>query len=185
VSRWGHTDENGNFIVSEAATRDFSDLREMDDALVDRINTQVKKEDFLIHLGDWSFGGQDKVKEFRDRIRCKNIMLIYGNHDGHIRSNSQGEKKFFRHLSDYEEMKINGEHNLVLFHYPIESWNGMHHDAIMLHGHQHLKGDAKFKTGKRMDVGACGNNLWPYSMEEIIDLMRSRKFAPLENDHHV
>jgi calcineurin-like phosphoesterase family protein len=178
VSRWGSRDEQGIFRVSEEATRDFSDLREMDEALVDRINSRVQPEDVMIHVGDWSFAGQERVKEFRDLIRCKNIILIYGNHDGHIRSNSMGEKRLFRHVSDYEEMKVNNEHKLVLFHYPIESWNGMREGAIMLQGHQHLKGDKRFANGKRMDIGACGNDLWPYSLEEIVDLMRNRQYVP-------
>ena len=68
VSRWGSYDDSGNFIVSESATRDFNNLREMDDALVDRINSTVGADDTLFHDGDWSFGGQEKVKEFRDII---------------------------------------------------------------------------------------------------------------------
>jgi calcineurin-like phosphoesterase family protein len=184
VSRWGTTDETGQFHVNVPATRDFANLKEMNAALVDSINSSVAADDLLIHLGDWSFGGEDKVKEFRDKIRCKNIILILGNHDGHIQRNIKREKELFAHISQYEEMKINGEHSFVLFHYPIECWNGMHHDTIMLQGHQHLKGEAKFKPGKRMDVGACGNDMKPYSMEEIVDIMRSRSFQPLAGDHH-
>lgn len=185
VSKWGKYDEFGNFIVDEPSTRDFKHLREMDEALVDRINSTVGEDDTLVHGGDWSFGGQERVPEFRERIRCKNIILIYGNHDGHIQRNFFGEKKLFKHTSHYEEMLINGEHKLVLFHYPIESWNGMHHGSIMLQGHQHLKGESKMKPGKRMDIGACGNDLYPYSLEEILDIMKDRVFVPLENDHHV
>jgi calcineurin-like phosphoesterase family protein len=184
VSKWGKTDSEGNFHVDIPSTRDFPDLRKMNAALVDRINAVVAQDDVLIHCGDWSFGGQEKVKEFRDRIICQNIILIYGNHDGHIRKNHFGEQKLFKRCSDYEELTVNGEHKLVLFHYPIESWNGMHRDAIMLQGHQHLKGEAKFKPGKRMDVGACGNDLHPYSLEEILRIMKKRSFVPLEGDHH-
>lgn len=185
VSQWGTRDENGIFQVSIEATRDFATLRDMDEALVDRINSTVGPDDMLFHGGDWSFGGQERVKEFRDKIKCKNIILIYGNHDGHIRRNQFGEQKLFKHTTDYAELSINGEHKLVLFHYPIETWNGMHHGAIMLQGHQHLKGDLKFKPGKRMDIGACGNDLYPYSLEEILDIMKDRAFVPVENDHHV
>jgi calcineurin-like phosphoesterase family protein len=184
VSKWGTTDKDGNFRVDIPSTRDFPDLRAMNYALVDRINTTVGQDDWLFHLGDWSFGGQDKIKEFRDKIICRNIVLIYGNHDTHIRKNNFGEQKLFRHCSDYEELVVNGEHRLILFHYPIESWNGMHRDAIMLQGHRHLKGEAKFSPGKRMDIGACGNDLYPYSLKEILTIMRSRKFAPLPGDHH-
>ena len=34
------------------------------------------EDDFLIHLGDWSFGGFDSIKEFRSRINCKNITSV-------------------------------------------------------------------------------------------------------------
>lgn len=184
VSKWGKVDSEGVFRVDIPSTRDFPSLQKMNTALVDRINAVVEQDDVLIHLGDWSFGGQEKVKEFRDRIVCQNIILLYGNHDGHIRKNFFGEQKLFKRCSDYEELTVNGEHKLVLFHYPIESWNGMHRDTIMLHGHQHLKGEAKFKPGKRMDIGACGNDLHPYSLEEILQIMKKRKFVPLDGDHH-
>lgn len=184
VSQWGSNDASGNFVVNEAATRDFANLKEMNDALVDRINSTVGTDDILVHGGDWSFGGQEKIKEFRDRIKCKNIILIYGNHDSNIRANRFGEHKLFKHLSDYEEIKINGEHSLVVFHYPIESWNGMHHGSIMLQGHRHLKGDLIYSPGKRMDIGACGNDLYPYSLEEILAIMKDRNFVQVPNDHH-
>jgi len=184
VSQWGTKDETGKFIVSVEATRDFANLREMNDALVDRINSKVSADSILFHDGDWSFGGADKIKEFRDRIKCKNIILIYGNHDTNIRKNFNNEQSLFKRVSDYEEININGEHNIVMFHYPIESWNGMRHGSIMLQGHQHLKGKDIFRPGKRMDIGACGNDLNPYSLEEIVDIMKSRKFEEVPGDHH-
>lgn len=112
-------------------------------------------------------------------------MLVYGNHDTNIRKNHFGEQKHFKICTDYIELEVNGEHKLVIFHYPIESWNGMRKGVIMLQGHQHLKGEIKYRPGKRMDIGACGNDLYPYSLKEILDIMKKREFIPLENDHHV
>jgi calcineurin-like phosphoesterase family protein len=184
ISNWGTTDSDGNFEVSIPATRDFPDLMTMNQAIVDRINSEVKEDDWLIHLGDWSFGGQDKIFEFREQINCKNIVLIYGNHDTHIRRNLRGEQKLFKHVADYEELNVKGIGRFVLCHYPIISWNEMRKNTIMLHGHQHLKGDTKFGPGKRMDVGACGNDLWPYSIKDIMEIMDSRPVHDLANDHH-
>lgn len=65
-------------------TRDFNTLEEMNDAIVDGINSVVGEDDVLYHLGDWSFGGIKNIWEFRKRIKCKNIHLILGNHDHHI-----------------------------------------------------------------------------------------------------
>ena len=188
VSNWGTKDEDGNFHVSVEATRDFPDLLAMNTALVERINDSVKEDDVLIHLGDWSFGGQDKIFEFREQINCKNIILIYGNHDVHIRKNHRGEQKLFKHLADYEELRVKKSDgttsSFVLCHYPIISWNEMRQGTIMLHGHQHLKGEIKFGAGKRMDIGACGNDLHPYHLSEILSIMNERPVHDLANDHH-
>ena len=64
--------------------RDFNSLHEMNDTLVNNINSMVGEDDVLIHDGDWSFGGIENIWEFRKRIICKNIHLILGNHDHHI-----------------------------------------------------------------------------------------------------
>lgn len=65
-------------------TRNFKTLEEMNDAIVDGINSVVGENDVLYHLGNWSFGGIKNIWEFRKRIKCKNIHLILGNHDHHI-----------------------------------------------------------------------------------------------------
>lgn len=62
-------------------TRDFDTIEEMTDSIINGINKYVKKDDILFHLGDWSFGGIDKIWEARKRIDCENIYLIAGNHD--------------------------------------------------------------------------------------------------------
>ena len=157
----------------DCMTRDFSTLEEMDLKLVNNINNSVDAEDWLIHLGDWSFGGYDKVEEFRSKINCKNVVLIIGNHDHHIQREISKFKKLFTHIAHYEELKVtktdSNTENFVLCHYPIISWNGQHHGTRMLHGHQHLKFENRVTQTNRMDVGICGNpEFRPYNIEEII-----------------
>ncbi len=151
------------------AVRDFNTIEEMNELMVDNINRTVAENDVLIHLGDWSFGGIDKVLEFRSQIRCKKIYLTFGNHDHHLRKNYEFQKKFSG-LWDYQELKVNkGEVSLVLCHYPIISWNGQGKGTYMLHGHQHLKGDKRVTQKDRMDIGLCGSpEFRPYHIEEII-----------------
>jgi len=55
---------------ADSVTRDFSSLQKMNETLVSNINKYVQQDDILIHLGDWSFGGFESIKEFRDRIVC-------------------------------------------------------------------------------------------------------------------
>lgn len=170
VTNWSSEDPEALI----AATRDFATLEIMNNAIVSNINNNVDANDWLIHLGDWSFGGFEKVEEFRSKIACKNIVLILGNHDHHIESDREKIRKLFTHVAHYEEMSVN-EHKFVLCHYPIISWNAMRKGTHMLHGHQHLKGDAIFGQGKRMDVGLDGSKEFrPYHIEEVIGLLKSR-----------
>lgn len=57
--------------------------------IVKVFNQTVAEDDTLYHLGDWSFGGLANVWNFRKQLRCKNIHLIYGNHDNHIKNNKE------------------------------------------------------------------------------------------------
>lgn len=79
VTAWDLKDHGGDMSV-----RDFKNLDQMNSALVDGINNYVAQDDYLVHLGDWSFGGIENIWKFRNRINCKNIILILGNHDHHI-----------------------------------------------------------------------------------------------------
>jgi calcineurin-like phosphoesterase family protein len=174
VTNWKHEDP---FILEEA-TRDFPDLEAMNNSIVTNINNCVSSEDWLIHCGDWSFGGFDKIQEFRDQINCKNIVLILGNHDHHIQNNKNDVRKLFTHVTHYEEIGITKKSDklqAVLCHYPIISWNNMREGAFMIHGHQHLKGDWRFGYGRRMDVGMCGSpEFRPYHIDEIAVIMEAR-----------
>lgn len=167
-----------NWITSpnydECMTRPFQSLEDMNKTLVDNINNVVDANDWLIHLGDWSFGGFEKIKEFRSQLNCKNIVLIIGNHDHHILNNKDGIRKLFTHVAHYEELKVTQSDSptgkFVLCHYPIISWNGQHGGVRMLHGHQHLKGDNRVTQTDRMDVGICGNpEFRPYHIEEVLE----------------
>ena len=67
--------------------RPFNTIEEHNQTIVNGINNVVDKDDTLYCLGDWSFGGIDKIWEFRKQINCHNIHLILGNHDHHIENN--------------------------------------------------------------------------------------------------
>ena len=178
ITKWEHEDQS----VVDEATRDFPSLEVMNNSIVTNINDCVGAEDWLIHCGDWSFGGFDKIQEFRDQINCKNIVLILGNHDCHIQNNKNDVRKLFTHVAHYEEMNITkgftknpDKLKLILCHYPIVSWNNMRDGAFMIHGHQHLKGEWRFGDGRRMDVGLCGSpEFRPYHIDEIAAIMAPR-----------
>jgi calcineurin-like phosphoesterase family protein len=159
------------------AHRDFKSIDHHNDTLVANINKTVGQEDVLFMLGDVAFGGFENVKIFMDRIICREVHLIFGNHDEHIISNRDGVKDWFTTTSFYREIQIDKE-MFVLFHYPINEWNGAHKGWYHLYGHQHNLPEDKFSnTGKSMDCGFDGHTEFrPYNiMTEIIPLLKDRE----------
>jgi calcineurin-like phosphoesterase family protein len=176
-------------------TRDFPSLEAMNSALVDGINSKVGQDDILIHLGDWSFGGFDNIQKFRDRIICKNIHLILGNHDHHIMNNKDNVADLFLSVDHYKYITVvrpnkkqqrHDRFRFILCHFPIASWHDMNQGVMHLHGHVHLPPHQRIAQGKAMDVGVDGNKLEPISLDEVLTLLNNRpiKKLALPKDHH-
>ncbi len=160
--------------------RDFDTIEEMNFRLIENISRIVHEDGILFHLGDWSFGGEQNIPIFREWIKCKNIHLITGNHDHHQEAGKWDH--LFSTRQKYLELEI-GKMIFVLFHFRISSWNHINRGAFHLHGHQHWSGDKRFSEGKCMDVGVDGNNLFPYKLADVIEMLKDRKkFDP--EDHH-
>lgn len=175
--------------------RDFDTLDHMNQVLVNNINSLVQCDDVLIHLGDWSFGGFDKIEEFRSRIACKNIHLTFGNHDHHIKNNKDGVQDLFSSVHDYLELDIRRPSNqykgvmdkfrFICMHYPIASWDGLGRGTPHLHGHVHLPPNRRVGKGRVMDVGVDGNNLYPTSLDEVRGIVFKQPIDSfLDKDHH-
>jgi len=181
VTRWRTLD--GKIPINQ--TRNFQDLDEMDSVIVNNINSKVGPNDTLIHLGDVAFGGFEKIGEFLNRLVCKNIHLVLGNHDHHIRNNRENIQERFLSVSDYLQVRIYDQ-DFVLSHYPFASWNGLNKGVIHLYGHIHSGYKNKFGNGKKMDVGMDGNDMRPYKLSEIVHMMDRRKIgSDINNDHHL
>ena len=145
----------------ELNCREFNDEFEMTDVMIKNINSSVKKQDMLIHLGDIAFGGKSNVQKLLQRINCRNLVLLNGNHDYGSAACSNVILE-----CDYLELRLDSKVLVCMFHYPIASWNEMHHGSIMLHGHTHLKykGDGRIK-----DVEMNGNNMFPYNLTDVVN----------------
>ena len=175
-----------NGEVPEKQTRPFETLDKMNASIVNNINEVVGQDDILIHFGDWSFGGFENIEELRNRIWCKEIHLIFGNHDHHIVNNRENCQKHFASAQWFLQLNYLGE-TLECMHYPISSWNGLSKGRIHLHGHCHLPNHKKFGNGRRMDVGMDGNlEFAPYDLRKVINDMKKRPIGSElgVDDHH-
>lgn len=182
---------------AEDVTRKFDSLEQMNDTIVNNINSIAGQDDIVFCLGDWSFGGFDQIEKFRSRIICKNIHLVLGNHDHHIERNKEDIQSLFSSVQYFipyllikrEKVGNKGmmeKFELCLFHYPIASWIGMNDGVIHLHGHVHLPEHQKTGKGRHLDVGLDGNNMKPYSLEDVLVLVGNKPIRKLElpSDHH-
>jgi calcineurin-like phosphoesterase family protein len=171
--------------------RKFRSLSEHDDFIVNSINSLVSYEDTLYHLGDWSFGGFQNIRKFRERINCQTVHLVLGNHDEHVEKNTDSCRDVFSSVNYYLELKLNG-HFIILSHWPMKIWNKSHKGSWQLHGHCHnnLQPDEWWTKSKRderrrtMDVGMDTNDLKPWSFEEIEKIMSKLDKYPSGLDHH-
>ncbi len=199
VSRWG-----GGY-------RDFDDEVQMTKHLLEQINKYVKEDDILYHLGDFTFGGIDKIWEFRKQIKCKNIHLILGNHDHHIEHNKRLPNCYYNlddqiivndMSPDYYWTTVNaillfssvqyvktvrfGNQSIFLSHYKHFIWEKSHHGRIHLYGHSHASAEHHI-IGKSMDCGVDNaycllGEYRPFNLTEILDLMSKREILLV--DHH-
>ena len=61
------------------SSRPFTTIKEHDDYIIDRINAHVMATDELFIIGDFCFS--KKPGHYRNRIKCRQVHLIWGNHD--------------------------------------------------------------------------------------------------------
>ena len=165
----------GHSNIIEATGRPYPTVERMNAALIANINDRVSASDTLYVLGDFSYRTTaEEARRLRSRINCRNVHLVRGNHDKHW-----SETKFadiFASEQDYLEIKpgFAEGHKLVLFHYPLLSWNGRWRAAIHLHGHIHSQGSSYNERNRetgilRYDVGVDANGYCPVSRDEILE----------------
>lgn len=155
------------------------DIQAMNEDIVLRYNAVVQPSDTVYFLGDMIFS-HEATKYLRHMHGHK--FLITGNHD---KNNLSKLKSCFEWINSYYEMKAidpisNESVDIVMFHYPIASWNKARHGAWHLHGHCH--GSYKCEKGKILDVGVDTNNMYPYSLLDVAKYMSTRSIHIV--DHH-
>lgn len=181
-------EEQQKFNADEFVRVSRESVEHMDAHIIDGINKTVGKNDLLIHLGDFCFGPRKQyyevAKRYRERINCKNIILIWGNHDHRI------IKNLFSATYDLHKMTIHNQ-KVILCHYAMAIWDGSHHGTWQLYGHSHSSAEEnldRMMPGRRsMDVGIDNaykilGEYRPFSFDEIRNLIKEKEGFSF--DHH-
>lgn len=152
----------------------FTTIEEHDEAIIEAINSRVDKRDHLYLIGDV---GSNPGK-YRLQIKCKNVVLIRGNHDRHQKSIN-----VFGSYHEILNVKLMNHVRCVLCHYPMAFWPASHHGTYHLYGHMHGNReqtlDAAFPERKSLDVTIENllskfNMLGPISEEEVISYFSNK-----------
>lgn len=162
-------------------------IEEHDAALLARINSKVKPDDVLIITGDFSLSDKKSIQEYRQKILCRTVIIVLGNHDkrhDYYKLGFQGEcyEMVLRIANEYVRLR----------HHPyrkpwyrsIFPWQFKEKDRnkrpkdyghFLVHGHTHSRQANKVQN-KSINVGIDCWNFYPVSIKEIESII-SRKNA--------
>ena len=154
--------------------------------LIENWNNKVPKDGIVFHLGDFSWGGYNAWKDFREQLNG-DIILIKGNHD--IKNLTPQAVGLFKHVTQQMRIEIEGR-KIWLNHFPFLCYSGTYRDfnglEYNLFGHIHLSNIKERNTGRdcercyqtlfptQYDVGVDFNNFTPISWYEVNDKIQKQ-----------
>lgn len=164
----------GNKNIIEYENRPWKTVEEMDAALIGNWNQVVGRNDEVYVLGDFCFKGASKAVQYLENLNGK-IHLLRGNHDHFYSQQSfelwkwnsdKGEEVllegWYTHMSD-------GEHEVVLCHFPILHWDGNRdRNSIHLYGHVHSRPEEQHPNPMAFNVGVDVNNYRPVTLQRLL-----------------
>lgn len=150
--------------------RPFKDIDDMNESLILNWNKKVQKNDIVYILGDVGFPkNKQDVQNIINIIKRLNgkKYLVAGNHDWKLIKEPEFVKEFEK-IEPYIEIS-DCERKVVMFHYPIEEWNGFYRESIHLYGHVHNNENNLANIKNRYNVGVDVNNYEPVTLKELLD----------------
>lgn len=178
-----HVNRKGTGII-DYCSRPFDDIDQMNQRLVDNHNETVDKSTSDVYIiGDLGFNLGGILDNILPQLKG-NIHLILGNHDAKLKRYKKYIKetggKYLKSVQWYKEIKVEKK-KVVLFHFPLLSWNAHYYGAIHLFGHCH--GTMLDIPGNIMDVGVDARaamygrkpeNYRPFSWDEIQAVLKDK-----------
>jgi len=157
-------DPEGNWRISPET------VRRHDRSLLNAINAVVQRNDTLWIIGDFCWGKMEEARPYRDAIQCKDVRLVWGNHD------HRSIEPLFRTSIEQGMITVEGQ-AIWLNHYPMRSWNKNFHGSWHLYGHVHGRlqtEDDENRWNLTRDVGVDVCDYRPISFSEVSEYMAPR-----------
>ena len=73
----------GHKSIIKLCKRPFSSVEEMDEAIIERHNSVIKKDDEVIHLGDFTLEKRSIANAYLEKLNG-NHVFIAGSHDPEV-----------------------------------------------------------------------------------------------------
>lgn len=154
---------------------DDGDIDKHDAYIIEQWNQIVGKNNDVYILGDLSIRSVDETRKILERLNGHKY-LCPGNHDKSV----QSLVCYFVKVQQIIEVKIkqtrcpelDEDVELILCHYPLLEWPGMHHGVYHLHGHCH--GNIEIKDPRRMDVGVDATNKLLTPIHEVVSILKTQ-----------
>jgi calcineurin-like phosphoesterase family protein len=127
----------------------FAPVEEMDAAILANLNKLVGANGRALLSGRFCLGGPDQARQYRDRIICRNIHVVEGNHDAALR-NLTGA---FSSSNQLVKVRVGGQ-RIVLCHYAMRVW---HHSG---RGVWHLNGYSNGINGRAIHGQGLVSGPW-------------------------
>ena len=193
--------------------RGFIGCEEMNEYMISRWNSRVRRGDEVVILGDFCISRDiDEVNALLECLKGKKYLIV-GNHDRYL-ENKEFDKTRFGWIEHYKELNDN-KRKVVLSHYPIMCYNGQYRrdgegnpKVFMLYGHVHntfdeyMVNDHMKRIGqyKRTVRGAEGmveipcqmincfcmfSDYVPLTLDEWIELDKKRRAKMSISDYEV
>lgn len=171
LQKSGSSKTYNTFLVSDThfdheniikyCNRPFSDKHEMNQILIKRWNSVVKKTDTVFFLGDMTYGWNHRPEEYWLKKLNGRIIFIEGSHDD---PNEKTHKEFV--ILNYRNKKF------YLVHDPEnvpDNWKGW-----TIHGHHHNNKTQRFPfingETKRINVSVELINYIPLNIDQLFDM---------------
>ena len=153
--------------------RGFTNIGDMNEAIVDRWNAVVKPDDIVYHLGDVMLNDNDKGMEYLKKLNGK-IHLLRGNHDTNSRISLYAAAPNVVSTGEYATVIKYGKYSFYLSHYPtltsnLENTASLSQHVINLFGHTHQQGNFYNDIPFMYHVGMDSHNCTPVNIDQVIE----------------
>lgn len=161
--------------IIERCKRPYANIKEMNEDIIRKWNNKIKSTDDVYFLGDFSLKCTlEESIALAKRLNGRK-HFIKGNHDKIEFLEALKNEKIIEDYAVYKEIDDN-DRKVVLFHYPIEDWNGLYKGSYHIFGHIHDSTNNCKKIPNRFNVSIEVIGYEPKSLDELIKIKQNQQY---------